>query len=148
MRLVTIDSSVLKKYCEDTEMLHKAKRPSALIVKLTYKGHRYSFAVPMRSNISPSSPKDEYFPLPPASKTKPKYHHGLHYIKMFPIKISNTHPYHTEGNIFASLCKSIIDAHEKEIVHSCQQYLANYEQGLHSQYSTDIDLLITKMLNS
>lgn len=59
--------------------------PSVLIVRLKYKGNFHKFVVPLRSNISPTTPKNQYMSLPPNSKTKPHHSHGIHYIKIFPI---------------------------------------------------------------
>ena len=85
MKFVTISSAFYKK-CNDPELLQKQnRRPHVLILSLAYKGRRANFAVPLRSNIPPSAPKTEYFPLPPRATTQPKHRHGLHYIKMFPI---------------------------------------------------------------
>jgi hypothetical protein len=142
MKLVTIKSESLKRYAADKEMLQKEKRPCVLIMRLSYKGRRYDFAVPIRSNINPSAPKWQYFPLPPRHTTKPNHHHEVHYIKMFPIDRSSAIKYRTEGNAQASLMKQILDSHEKEIIRSCQEYLSNYEKGTRPQYSTNIDLLI------
>ena len=142
MKLVTIKSASLKQYLTDPEMLHKAKRPCVLIIRLKYKGRRYDFAVPLRSNINPSSPKDEYFPLPPRKTTKSKHRHGIHYIKMFPVRKDMLLLFRHKGNSEAELIKSIIDKNEKAIVKECQEYLIRYEKGLRPQYSTDIDLLI------
>ena len=143
MRLVTIKKDKLKKYTADKEMLQKAKRPCVLIVKLAYRGKRYDFAVPLRSNISPSTPKWQYFALPPRPGTKSKFRHGIHYIKMFPIDRSSVLRFRTKGNAAATRIKSIIDKHEKEIIQSCQKYLQDYENGIHPKYSTNIDFLIT-----
>ena len=145
MRIVTIDKKSLKKHAADKEMLQKANRPCVLVVRLKYKGKRYDFAVPLRSNISPSTPKDQYFPLPPRPTTKPKHRHGIHYIKMFPIKKSAALRYRTSGNALAIKTKSIIDRNEKIIIQSCQNYLLNYEKGIHPSYSTDIDFLIKQL---
>ena len=142
MRLVTIKSAKLKAYTADPEMLQKSKRPCVLIIQLKYKGNRYDFAVPLRSNISPAAPKDQYFPLPPRSTTKARHHHGVHYIKMFPVKRADTEYFLTKGNVGATLMKSILDKNEKQIVKECQQYLNDYEQGRRPAYSTDIDLLL------
>ena len=146
MKLVTLNKKDLKKYTIDPEMLQKAGRPCVLIVKLRYKGHRYDFAVPLRSNIHPSTPKSEYFPLPPRSTTKAKHRHGIHYVKMFPVKKCIAIRYRTEGNIAALLCKSIIDANERAIIRECQEYLNKYESGCRPDFSTDIDLLIKKVI--
>ena len=145
MKLVTIKTESLESYAVDTEMLRKAKRPCVLIMHLSYKGHRYDFAVPIRSNINPSTPKRQYFPLPPRRTTKPLHYHGVHYIKMFPIDKRAAVKYRTEGNSQASLMKQILDANEKKIIKSCQDYLSDYEKGTRPPYSTDIDLLIQIM---
>ena len=126
-------------------MMHSAKRPCALLVRLKYKGRRYDFAVPFRSNISPASPKKEYFPLPPRAKTKPMHHHVLHYIKMFPVLRSWTVPYHTANNPDAVMYQNILNKNEKQIISECQLYLIDYENGIRSAYSTDIDMLLTNL---
>lgn len=146
MRLVTLKKNDLQKYTIDPEMLQKAGRPCVLIVKLKYKGKRIDFAVPIRSNIHPSTPKDQYFPLPPRTTTKPKHRHGIHYIKMFPVDKSIVLRYRTSKNPNARLMKKVIDQNEKQIVLECQQYLTLYECGIRPQYSTDIDLLIKNCL--
>lgn len=145
MRLVTIKADELKKYLIDPEMLRKAKRPCVLIVKLIYRRKRYSFAVPLRSNINPSTPKEQYFPLPPRKTTKARYRHGIHYAKMFPIDPSKVIYFRTSGNKEAELIKSIINSNEKTIVSQCQAYLKRYETGECPSYSTNIDLLIDRL---
>lgn len=145
MRLVSFRGSDLSAYSQDREMLQKAARPCVLIIKLTYNGHRYSFAVPLRSNINPSTPKDQYFPLPPRKTTRPRHRHGIHYIKMFPVDPRKALRFRTEGNAEAERIKRIIDENEKSIIYECQQYLDLYAAGFRPQYSTDIDLLISLM---
>lgn len=142
MRLVSIRKDKLKIYSVDKEMLQKSYRPCVLVINLAYKGKRYDFAVPLRSNINPSTPKDQYFPLPVRKTTKQGYRHGLHYIKMFPVDRSFLVKYRTEGNAFATLIKTTVDKSEKAIVADCQRYLKDYENGVKPMYSTDIDLLI------
>ena len=146
MRLVTMKSTSLQKYTVDPEMLQKATRPCALIVRLPYKGKRYDFAVPIRSNINPSAPKDQYFPLPPRSSTKSRCRHGLHYLKMFPVDRAFLIRFRTEGNPEAERLKAIIDRNEKQIIAECKEYLKKYENGIHPPFSTDIDLLIKTAL--
>lgn len=124
-------------------MLYKAGRPCALIIRLKYKGQNYSFAVPLRSNIHRSAPKDEYFPLPPRASTRAGNHHGIHYIKMFPVLKSDLVRYRTEGNAHAALVKSIIDKNEKTIISDCQKYLDSVEKGNKAKYGTDIDFLLS-----
>lgn len=142
MRLIALDYHQLSKYTVDPEMMQKAHRPCALLLRLTYKGYRYDFAVPLRSNIHPSAPKDQYFPLPTRGTTKDKYRHGVHYIKMFPVDRTKVLRFRTEGNVYYTLIKAILDKHEKEIVAACQNYLAEYEKGNRPRYCTDIDKLL------
>ena len=145
MRLVTINNKCLRAYTKDPEMLQKSKRPCALIIRLKYKGKRYDFAIPLRSNINPSTPKEQFFPLPPRNTTKEKYRHGVHYIKMFPVKAEFLIRFRTEGNTFGTLTKQILDQNEKTIFRQCQDYLIKYEKGFRPAYCTDIDFLIKCM---
>lgn len=143
MRLVSIPKDRLKNYTKDAEMLQKADRPCALIMRLSYKGSTYSFAVPLRSNISPNTPKNQYYPLPPRRTTKSKYRHGVHYIKMFPVTRDIVCMFHTENNVYMSIVKSMLDRDEKRIIKECQEYLIRYEAGERPQFATDIDYLLT-----
>lgn len=143
MKLVAIDEKLIQKYKADKEILHKKGRPYVLVIRLKYKGNNQDFAIPLRSNISASAPKNEYFALPPRPSTKPKNRHGIHYIKMFPIEKKYLNKYHTEGNEFAILIQSIIDKNSKQIISECQTYLSEYEKGNKSEYSTNIDLLLS-----
>ena len=143
MRLVKIKTSVLKKYSIDKQILQKEDRPCVLIMRLLYKRQNYTFAVPIRSNIPAASPKDEYFPLPTRNTTKNGRHHGIHYIKMFPVKPSDSVLYRTDGDIYSALIKAVVDKNEKQIIKECQDYLLRYENGRHPKYATDIDYLLS-----
>ena len=143
MKIVSISKSLLSKYEGDPEVLRKSGRPCVLIVRLKYKGQNRDFAVPLRSNISAVTPKNQYFPLPPRSSTMSRNHHGIHYIKMFPVRKEYLVRYRTEGNEFSTLIQSIINRNEKQIVSECQDYLTKYENGLRPQFSTDIDYLLS-----
>lgn len=145
MKLVSINNSLLLKYSDDSEVLQKSTRPYVLVIRLKYKNTDYDFAVPIRSNIPASAPKNQYFALPPRPQTKPKNRHGLHYIKMFPVSKKYLVRYRTDGNIFATLIKNIIDKNSKQIVAECQRYLDLYSEGIKPQYSTDIDYLIEQL---
>ena len=147
MKLVSIDSELLKKYSADPEVLQKSGRSYVMVIRLKYKERNYDFAVPIRSNIPAAAPKDQYFALPPRSKTKPKNRHGLHYIKMFPVKKQYLVRYRTEGNEFATLIQEIIDKNAKQIITDCQGYLDAYSQGRRPNFSTDIDLLLSVLAN-
>lgn len=142
MKLVAIDEKLIKKYTADPEVLHKNGRPYVLVIRLKYKGRNHDFAIPLRSNIPASSPKNEYFALPPRPTTKPKNRHGLHYIKMFPVEKKYLNKYRTEGNDYAELIQNIIDKNSKQIITECQNYLFEYENDNKSEYSTNIDMLL------
>ena len=77
------------------------------------------FVVRLRSNISPKTPKDQYFSLPPKPKTKPRHSHGIHYIKLFPIDDRYVQSY-LISELFDILVKKIIDDNESDIIQSCQ----------------------------
>lgn len=143
MKLVTIHCSLLEKYRKDPEVLFKSNRPYVLVIRLKYKGQSHDFAVPVHSNIPASAPKHQYFSLPPRPTTRPHNHHGLHYIKMFPVTKSYLVRYRTEGNSFALLIQHIINKNSRQIVSECQKYLDDYSAGNHPAYSTDIDLLLS-----
>ena len=145
MRLVSIPKDKLKKYSRDPQMLQKADRPCAFIIHLLYQGHRYDFAVPLRSNIAPSTPKSDYFPLPPRSTTKPKHRHGVHYSKMFPIDKTIVQKFNVDGNLYYSMIKAILDKNEKQIISECQAYLERYEANGRPAFSTDLDFLIEQL---
>lgn len=61
---------------------------------------------------------------------------------MFPVSRGVTEVYRTDGNVYAALIKSIIDANEKRIVSECQAYLDRYERGERPAFATDIDQLL------
>lgn len=146
MKLISISNTLLSKYYKiDREVLQKTNRPVVLIVRLKYKGRNHEFAVPLRSNIPPSVPSDQYFALPNRPSTKPRHHHGLHYIKMYPVEKRFYVRYRTEGNVAAKLCLAFIDKNESKIVQGCQDYLIRYENGNHPPFSTNLDLLIQEL---
>ena len=47
------------------------RRPCLIVVKIKFNGKTYDFALPFRSNINPSTPKDTFYNLPPRKTTKP-----------------------------------------------------------------------------
>lgn len=143
MKIVTVNQTLLKEFQKDPEVLRKTARPCVLIIRLKYKGVNRSFAVPLRSNISSNTPKDQYFALPTRPTTRAGNHHGLHYIKMFPVTKKYLVRYRTEGNVFATTIQTVIDKNEKRIVTECQKYLDDYSKGHRLPFSTDIDLLLS-----
>lgn len=126
-------------------MFNEDGRPSILIVRLKYKGNFHKFVVPLRSNISPTTPKNQYMSLPPNSKTKPHHSHGIHYIKIFPITDKYVQSY-LISDPFDLMVKNIIDNNESEIIQACQDYLFECENGNKHFMTPDIDGII-KMLD-
>lgn len=126
------------------EQLMKTKngRPGVLIIQLTYKGKKQDFVVPMRSNIPRGVPASEYKSLPPNKNTKSGCHHGIHYIKLFPIRKKYIDKYNIDQSSYLLKVKAIIDRDTKEIVDACQNYLNSYEAGERHRFSPDIDGII------
>ena len=148
MKLISIKPELVAQFSKlDSEVLIKEKRPTVLVMSLKYRGKNQDFAVPLRSNIDPAAPKNEYFALPNRKSTKEKHHHGLHYIKMFPVSKHFYERYRIEGDLASKLYLAIIDKNQKTIIEGCQDYLRRYERGICSQYSTDIDLLLNALHN-
>lgn len=143
MKFITV-SEEFAKMCEtDIEFLKKSDiRPHLLVLSLKYKGQKRTFAVPLRSNISPTVPKNQYFSLPPRSKTKPGHRHGLHYIKMFPIEPKYWEKFWVGEKDEYVLYQSIIQNNIASIVSECQRYLSEYENGIRPEYSVNIDRII------
>lgn len=145
MKFITVSQEFFDLHKEDAEILHKGgKRPHVLVVRLLYKGKNRNFAVPLRSNISPGSPKWQYFPLPLRNTTKPHHRHGLHYIKMFPILKRHQRMFWVGENPSYVLYQSIIDKNERRIIQECQEYLDRYSAGEKPPFSVDIDAALER----
>lgn len=143
MRIVSIADEYFEHFGKgDREFMSKRGRPCIVVVRLRFRGKRRDFAVPFRSNIAPNVPKDQYFPLPPRSTTKPRHRHGIHYIKMFPIEKRFQRRFRTEGNPYYETIQRILDANSRRIVNDCQRYLDRYEKQGRPKYAVDIDRLI------
>lgn len=147
MQLVTVDKDFFvqcKKNGTDRELLYdKQGRPCVLIIYLVYKGQKHTFVVPLRSNISKSVPKSQYFPLPPNASTQPGKRHGVHYIKLFPMDGKYVHPYKISQSAYLVMVKNILDKNESKIVNACQNYLNEYEKGQGSSMTPDIDGILS-----
>lgn len=123
----------------DSELMeNKAGRPCVLILKLRYKNQLRKFCVPLRSNIASNAPREHFFALPPNSDTRSGNHHGIHYIKIFPID-----NYLISNNNYLTSIKRIIDANEAEIIQACQNYLTEVENGNKHLMTPDIDGILT-----
>jgi hypothetical protein len=143
MRLVKVKKSFYE-LCKvnnlDNEMLfNQDGRPCVLIVKLDYKEKSRDFVIPLRSNISPKTPEWQYKKLPPNPATKEHHHHGIHFIKIFPIHSKYLDKYIVEGSDYYSVIQRIIDRDEAKIVSECQKYLNEYEKGNGNRMTPDID---------
>lgn len=94
-------------------------------------------------NIASNTPKEQYFPLPPNSATKPGNRHGIHYIKLFPINSKYIQKYRIENNVYMQRVKTILDKHEKDIIMACQSYLRECEAGRKNPMTPDIDGILS-----
>jgi hypothetical protein len=142
MRIVSISKAYFDLCSQDSELLQKAARPCVLVLRLKFRGANVDFAVPLRSNISPNVPKEQYFALPPRPATKPRHRHGIHFIKMFPIRREFQVRFRTEGSEYYEKIQRIANEHTTEIVNSCQKYLDDYVAKGRPRLATDIDLLV------
>lgn len=134
--------------CVDKELLHNdnLKRPYLIVLKLKFKGRNIDFAIPFRSNIPPDAEDWEFYPLPPNNTTKDKHHHGLHFIKMFPIKKEYKEKFYTSKNIFfQEIIEAKIKKDLKLIVEQAQEYLVKYEKKIIHKHSVNIDNIIKKL---
>lgn len=128
MKIVSISQDFFDLVEGDRELMLKHNRPCIVVVRLRFRGKRRDFAVPLRSNIAPNVPKDQYFALPPRPTTRPGCRHGIHYIKMFPITKAYQRRFRTEGSAYYVTLQRIIDGNTKRIVSECQAYLDLYER--------------------
>lgn len=124
---------------EEELLFNEQGRPCVLLLRLKYKGNYRMFVVPLRSNISKTAPKNQYFALPPNKDTKPGNHHGVHYIKLFPVSKEYVQRYEIDGNKFLLQVSSILNSNEKTIVDACQRYLEECEKGNKHPMTPDID---------
>ena len=77
MKIVSISQDFFDLVDGDRELMLKHNRPCIVVVRLRFRGKRRDFAVPLRSNIAPNVPKDQYFALPPRPTTRPGCRHGI-----------------------------------------------------------------------
>lgn len=139
MKFASIDDRFFQLFSPfDPELLHDKSRPYLIILKLRYDKGRHDFALPFRSNISETTPKSQFYPLPPRKTTGKHRRHGLHFIKMFPIKNEYLEKYHTENDPYYIKIHQIINRNKKEIIQRAQEYLDNYQSGTRENYCTNI----------
>ncbi len=63
MKIVSISQDFFDLVEGDRELMLKHNRPCIVVVRLRFRGKRRDFAVPLRSNIAPNAPKDQYLSL-------------------------------------------------------------------------------------
>lgn len=147
MRLVKVKQNFYnecKKHNTDEElMFNECGRPCVLIVQLKYKGKLQKFVVPLRSNISGKTPKKQYCSLPPNADTRSGNSHGIHYIKLFPIKDQYIDTYLIKNDPYKIMIKGIIDKKEPEIIKACKEYLEKVEAGNKHSMTPNIDGILS-----
>ena len=112
--------------------------------KLVLKIKKYDFALPFRSNINPSTPKDTFYNLPPRKTTKPKHYHGIHYAKAFPVDKKYFLNYAYGGDFLEELILEIVEKNIKTIIEEFKNYLIKYENGEKVLYCVNIEKIIEK----
>ena len=114
-------------------------RPYVIVVKLKYNGILYDFAIPFRSNIAGHRKSDEYFALPPRKETKAYNVHGLHFIKMFPVKKEYFVKYnYPMDNPQALITLNFIKKNIKRLVNEAQNYLIKFADGYRPEFCVNI----------
>lgn len=145
MKLVKVKQSfydlIAENHVENEIMFNEAGRPCVLIVRLKYKGNDRKFVVPLRSNISSRTPARQYFPLPPGRNTRDGNHHGVHYIKIFPIEDEYIDRFRISGR-FYEIIMQILNRNQARIIQDCQEYLKECEEGKKHPMTPDLDGII------
>ena len=147
IRLVSITPKFFDLCSFDKELLQKGKaRPHLYILRLKYHGGIFEFALPLRSNISKTIKEENFFSLPPNKKTRKNCHHGIHFEKMFPIKKEYKMKFETSKTLFfTTILEPFLEKNLKKIIIKAQEYLKNYEQGVKTSHSTNIDKIFIKL---
>ncbi len=143
MKIVSISQHLFAKCQQPNELMNNSnRRPYVVVFKLKYKGHKYNFAVPFRSNIPSATPADLYFSLPPTSSTRSGNKSGLHLIKMFPVDKQYFEKFYINPGTQYDRNAKIIKRKQKELVTQCQDYLDRVSSGDIIQNRVDIDQII------
>lgn len=144
VKIVSISKEFFQLCSFDKELLkvdsEYGVRPHIVVIKLKYRGKDLMFSLPIRSNIPPTVKSENYIGLPPNAKTRPNHRHGIHLEKMFPIEKKYKVIYNS-NDFFSRIIVPKIQRDFKEIVQKAQNYLDNYEKGIKTPYSTNIDLI-------
>lgn len=142
MKIVSIPQDFFDHAEGDRELMLKHNRPCIVVVRLRFRGKRRDFAVPLRSNIAPNVPKDQYFALPPRPHDAPQLppRHPLH--QDVPHNQAYQRRFRTEGSAYYETLQRIIDVNTKRIVSECQAYLDRYEHEGRPRFAVDIDRIV------
>lgn len=135
----TFYTECVKHNTDQELMFNEQGRPCVLMIRMKYRDKYYKFVVPLRSNISGATPKNQYFSLPPNANTKKGNSHGLHFIKIFPVTEQYIDKYLIDKSSHKLMIKSIIDKNEETIINECQNYLESCEQGKQHYMTPNID---------
>lgn len=148
IHLVAISQEFFKLCSFDKELLvnYNQGRPYMIVLKLKYKEKMIDFALPLRSNISKTTRKENFFKLPNNRKTKQGNHHGIHFEKMFPIEKKYKVKFR-QDEFLEKIIIPFISNNLKEIIKMAQKYLTRYENGDKTIYSTDIDRIYETLEN-
>lgn len=141
IRICSIKQTFYDMFDDSIELEKNEKRPCLIILKLKYKDKKYDFAIPFRSNINGKASRKEFYPLPPRKTTHKHRRHGLHYIKMFPIKKEYINSYY-KNNTENQADINKITKNIKTIIKEAQTYLTNYANGARYNYCVNIDRMI------
>ncbi len=150
IKVVTIHDDFFRLFEDDSDCeLLKVKeemhrRPCLILIKIRYKSKKYTFALPLRSNISSRTPKNTYFALPNRPITRDGNHHGIHYSKAFPVDPKYFLPYKMDGDILGELILATIEKNINKVIQDFKKYIDEYENGIKPKYCVDIDNAIIK----
>lgn len=145
VRLVKMTPYFFEHCGDDSELLSKQGSPHVLLLRMIYHGRRLAFALPLRSNISPMTPAELFYPLPPNPRTRPSMRHGLHFVKMFSVSSECYQTFRLKTNSYYTELVRYLDKHYKDIVNKSQTYLDAYASGEHPRYAVDIDRMLERL---
>lgn len=127
---------------ENPDGTAKPQRPHLIVLRLKYKEKKYTFALPIRSNMPKNLPEQVYFQLPQRKSSRTREHRisGIAINKMIPIHKQYFVIYNQDLKDLQFM--SFIENNLNDIIEKAQAYLKEYEEGTHYPMSTDIDGII------
>lgn len=146
MKIASIKNDFFTLCSFDKELLNNDnRRPYLIIVRLKYFKLKQDFAIPFRSNISNTTPQEQYFALPPRKTTQKGRIHGLHFVKMFPCKDEYLEKFHTDKDPYYRMLVDFVYKNRNAIINQAQTYIDNYIKGIRPPYCTDIHEIYAKI---